>query len=68
MATVNGTELSKSALGVEDAFIEVRTLVQSYVDVAGETLPPLLFTLERALDRFEAILLAHVEGINKGAL
>jgi hypothetical protein len=49
----------QSGLKVEDAFIELKTLLQSYVDLAGEAIPPVLFTLERAFDRFESVLIEH---------
>lgn len=49
----------KSGLELEEAMIEYRALLQSYLDLAGETCPPLLFTLEKGLDRLGAAFEAH---------
>ena len=49
----------QSGLMLEDAFIELKTLLQSYSEMAGDTTPPLIFTFEKAFDRFEAVLMEH---------
>ena len=67
MAIENGTESFKSGLVLEEAFIELKALVQSYVDLAGEEIPPMIYTLGRALDRFDAVLKAH-QGVLHGGL
>lgn len=67
MAMVDGTESFKSGLELEEQFIEFKALVQSYDDVAGEETPPLIFTLERALDRLEAALTGHLSILHRGA-
>ena len=53
------TKSFESGLELEESMIELRALVQSYIDVAGETLPPLLFTLDRSLMRVEQAMSAH---------
>ena len=67
MAIENGTESYKSGLVLEDAFIELKALVQSYVDLAGDEIPPMIFTLEHALDRFDVVLMGHL-GVLHGGL
>lgn len=49
----------ESGIELEEAVIEFRSLVQSYLDLAGDTCPPLLFTLDKALDRVEGALTDH---------
>lgn len=49
----------KSGIELEEAMIEYRALLQSYLDLAGETCPPLLFTLEKGLDRLDDAFKAH---------
>lgn len=66
MATVDGTESFESGLELEDQFIEFKTLVQSYGDSAGKQTSPLIFTLERALDRLEAALTEHLRVLHGG--
>lgn len=67
MAMVDGTEAFKSGLALEEHFVEFKALVQSYDDIAGEETPPLIFTLERALDRLEAALTSHLSVLHRGA-
>ena len=49
----------ESGIQLEEAMIEFRALVQSYFDLAGETCPPLLFTLDRGFERVEQAMSAH---------
>ena len=49
----------QSGLSLEDAFIELKTLLQSFVELSGGSIPPVLFTLERAFERFELVLAEH---------
>jgi hypothetical protein len=49
----------ESGIELEEALIEFRALVQSYMDVAGDSCPPLLFTLDRGFGRVEKAMSAH---------
>ena len=57
----------ESGVELEEALIEFRALVQSYMDVAGESCPPLLFTLDRGFERVEKAMSAHQKVLH-GAL
>lgn len=52
-------DLFRSACDVEEAIGEFRTLLQSHIDVAGESIPPVLWTFERGLDRLEQAFALH---------
>lgn len=52
-------ELFQSACDVEEAIGEFRTLLQSHIDVAGESIPPILWTFEKGLDRLEGAFSIH---------
>ena len=58
----------QSGLLLEDAFIELKTLLQSYSEMAGETTPSLIFTLEKAFDRFESVLTEHQKVLHAQAI
>jgi hypothetical protein len=58
----------QSGVSLEDAFIELKMLLRSYSDMAGDTAPPLIFTLERAFDRFELVLVEHQKVIHADVL
>jgi len=60
MAIENLTQSFESGIELEVAFIELKTLVQSYVDLLGGEITPLVFTLDHAIDRFDAVLKAHL--------
>ena len=58
MADSHVTEAFGSGCRLEEAFIELKMLVQSYVDISEET-TPFLFTLEKGVERFESALQMH---------
>ena len=45
-----------SGLDLEASFVELKQLVLSYTEVAGDGDHPLLFTLSAAIDRFEVAI------------
>ena len=51
--------LFRSACDVEEAIGEFRTLLQSHIDVAGESVPPILWTFEKGLERLEQAFALH---------
>lgn len=59
MAAANVTQAFNSGLQVEESFIELKCLVQSYLDLAGEDENPMLFTLDKAISRYEVSLNDH---------
>jgi hypothetical protein len=56
---VNYADVFKSTIDVEEAIGEFRALLQSHIDVAGDALPPILFTFEKGLERLEAAFSIH---------
>ena len=59
MANSHVTEAFDSGCRLEDAFIELKMLVHSYVDTCGEEITPVLFTLEKGVERLEVALQLH---------
>lgn len=49
----------ESGIELEEAMIEFRSLVQSYIELAGDSFPPMLFTLDRGFSRVEQAMSAH---------
>lgn len=58
MAEQNATRSFESGIQLEEAFIEFKNLIVSYSLLKPEG-DALIFTLERAIDRFELSLQSH---------
>ena len=56
---MTANDVFKSACDVEEALGEFRTLLQSHIDVAGEAIPPILWTFEKGLERVEQVFGLH---------
>lgn len=65
MPSENFTKSFESGTELEVAFIELKTLVQSYVDLSGDEITSLVFTLDHAIDRFDVALKAHLSVLHE---
>lgn len=59
MADSDVTRAFNSGLDLEIAFIELKSLTKSYSEINNGEMPCFLFTLDRAIDRFEVALSLH---------
>lgn len=59
MAKSDVTQAFDSGIEFETSFIEFKQLLLSYSDLLGEETTPLIFTLQRALERLESSLQTH---------
>jgi hypothetical protein len=57
MAEKDVTEAFESGIKLEESFLELRMLMQSYSDLSGDS--PLIFTIEKALARVYLSLQEH---------
>jgi hypothetical protein len=53
------SDLFNSVVEVEEALLEVQTLLKSHFDVAGDDAPAILWTFDRAFQRFDAVFRSH---------
>lgn len=65
MADQNATRSFESGIQIEEAFIELKMLIDSYRDLKPDG-DALLFTLGRAIDRFEFSLQSHQKVLHEG--
>jgi hypothetical protein len=56
---MSGNKSFESGIELEEVMIEYRALVQSFIELAGESLPAHLFTLDRGFQRVEEAMTAH---------
>lgn len=56
--------LCNTGASLEEAFIDLKTLVSAYGVVAGAETPAWLYPLEKSVDCLEARLLAHLEQLS----
>ena len=58
-------ELFQSGLELEEEVGEFRQLIQSYVTLSGNEVTALVFTLDRAMERLNAVVERHQEVLHK---
>lgn len=59
MANSHVTEAFDSSCRLECTFIDFKTLVQSYVEVAGDHVPAWLYVIQQGVDVLENALVEH---------